>query len=894
MTKRKKSTLTLKDILSHLSYNDTCKLLGPQAKRLLGSLSSFDMDIQQNVRLTLRRLTISFKPISKAIVTIQYSERSKSYLMFRCSQCDSNCEHIGAAFSLILEEKVALGLAEEPEPFETTSELSDAELIELELAARVKRAEEEKMAVRSTDPDSPWADYRVRSKQSGKTYRVALRGMSRGDSYCNCPDFRKNSLGICKHIYKVQNRVSRNFSARALAVAPVVQETTLHLQYGDDISLRMQVPASRSRKFRSLVQPFVDKPIVAVEKLLKAVARLEAEGYPVTIYPDAEEYIQQQCINRRLRRKVAAISNNADSHQLHRDLLKVELLPYQWQGVLFAVNAGRAILADDMGLGKTIQGIGSAELLSKLANIKRVLVVCPASLKSQWRSEISRFCDSSSQLINGPAAERWQQYDNDAFYTLCNYEQVLRDVLHIERVPWDMIILDEGHRIKNWEAKTSQVIKSLRSPFALVLSGTPLENRLDELYSVVEFIDERRLGPGFQFYHRHRVTDEKGKLLGYRNLAELREKLKPVLLRRTRAEVLEELPPRTTDIIRIAPTQEQLDMHSGHMVTVASIIGKPYLTEMDLLRLQKALLMCRMSADSTTLVDKQRPGYSSKLEVLTDLIGDLGRQPDRKTVLFSEWTTMLSLIEDVLKAKQVGYVRLDGQVPQAKRAALVSRFEDDPACQFFITTNAGATGLNLQFASTVINVDLPWTAALLEQRIGRVHRMGQQQPVHAYLLVTENTLEENLLGTLAAKHELSLAALDSQSDVDEIDLVSGIDGLKKKLEVLLGAKPESPIDQSQQRETEAQQAALVERRERVAEAGGQMLSAAFDFIGELLPQTEATDQSKQLAQDLRGSLADCVTQADDGSVNLTVKLADNAALDKLAGAIASLIATRQA
>jgi len=174
MTKRKKSILTLKDILSHLSYNDACKLLGPQAKRLLGSLSSFDLDIQHNVRLTMRRMTMSFQPISKAVVTMQYSERSKSRLLFRCSQCDNNCEHIGAAFSLILEEKLALGLSEAPEPFEKTSELSNTELIELELAARLKRANEEKMAVRSTDPDSPWADYRVRSKQSGKTYRVSV------------------------------------------------------------------------------------------------------------------------------------------------------------------------------------------------------------------------------------------------------------------------------------------------------------------------------------------------------------------------------------------------------------------------------------------------------------------------------------------------------------------------------------------------------------------------------------------------------------------------------------------------------------------------------------------------------------------------------------------------
>src|SRR4030067_1032619 len=129
-----------------------------------------------------------------------------------------------------------------------------------------------------------------------------------------------------------------------------------------------------------------------------------------------------------------------------------------------------------------------------------------------------RSSSRSYQLVLGSANERAAQYDNSCFFTICNYEQVLRDLLAIDRTKWDLIILDEGQRIKNWEAKTSRVVKSLKSRFALVLSGTPLENRLDELYSVVQFIDDRRLGPGFRFFHRHRLVDEKGKVLGYKNL----------------------------------------------------------------------------------------------------------------------------------------------------------------------------------------------------------------------------------------------------------------------------------------------------------------------------------------------------------------------------------------
>src|SRR5262249_60164447 len=121
-------------------------------------------------------------------------------------------------------------------------------------------------------------------------------------------------------------------------------------------------------------------------------------------------------------------------------------------------------------------------LLARQTGIRRVLIVCPASVKAQWRSEIHRFSERKCQIVLGRAAERTAQYENGCFLTICNYEQVLRDILAIERVRWDLIILDEGQRIKNWEAKTSQTTKSLRSPFALVLSGTPLENRLDDLF----------------------------------------------------------------------------------------------------------------------------------------------------------------------------------------------------------------------------------------------------------------------------------------------------------------------------------------------------------------------------------------------------------------------------
>jgi superfamily II DNA or RNA helicase len=890
---KKSKRLTLRDRLSHLTYQRACQLLGPEGPQLIRKGAAYQVDLDRDVYLRgdLFRLRLpgAVGRGRDAVATITTMAESKNRLRLNCTACHTHCEHLGAAVSLILEEKTALGLAAAPGERRPMETLSEQELIVQALREREERARTEKFRIRSSDPTRPWADYEVASALSGKTYRVALRGEDRGQSFCSCPDFRTNTLGTCKHILHVLSRVRRRFPAPARKRPYRAGEPFVHVLYGEDLTLHLQLPHRPDPEVLKIVGSLSGEAIKDVRRLVECLTRLERAGHAVTVYPDAEELIQRRLFEQRMSERMAEIRKDPRRHPLRKQLLKVELLPYQLEGIAFATAAGRAVLADDMGLGKTIQGVGTAEMLAREAGIGRVLVVCPASLKSQWRGEIQRFCDRSVQLVNGGAAERARQYDNDSFFTVCNYEQVLRDILPIERAHWDLIILDEGQRIKNWQSKTARVIKGLRSPFALVLSGTPLENRLDELYSVVQFVDDRRLPPAFRFFHRHRVVDEKGKVLGYKNLDQLREDLRPVLLRRTRESVLQQLPPRTTEIVRIPPTDEQIAMHGAHMRIVQMITRKPYISEMDLLRLQKALLMCRMSANSTFLVDKQKPGYSSKLDYLEELFDGLLAEPDRKALLFSEWTTMLDLVQPMLARRKLDYVRLDGSVPQKNRQALVHRFCNDPGCRLFITTNAGSTGLNLQAANTVINVDLPWNPAVLEQRIGRAHRMGQQQPVQVYVLITEETIEDSLLNTLSAKKDLALAALDADSDVTQVDMVSGVEELRRRLEVLLGARPEAPVDVTQQEEVARQTDQLAEHRSRVAAAGGEMLGAVFNFLGELVSRDQPQPPSEAVVAQVRNRLNECVEADPSGGQRLTVTLPDRTSLDHLAQTLARLL-----
>ena len=885
MLTKPSAELTLFDTLSRLTFVRATKLLGADGNSLIAAGGKYDIDITTQVKFDRDRFRLA---IDSTAVTLALSPAARNRLEWRCDTCDVPCEHAGAAFSLILEEKLALGLADAPPERAPVESQSEEALIAQAFAEREERARTEKMRLTSLDPQEIWADYTVTNAASGKSYRVALRGWQPGESYCSCPDFRKNTLGTCKHILHALEKVRRRFPDSVRDRPYRQRDICVHLSYSKELELRILLPNRLDDKASAIVRPIRDRPITDLADLLNRIRRLEAHSLAVTVYPDAEEYIQTRLLQQRIANTVAGIRRDPKAHSLRKTLLKVELLPYQLDGIAFAAGAGRAILADDMGLGKTIQGIGMAELLAQEAGIRKVLIVCPASVKSQWRSETLRFSERDCQIVLGSAAERATQYENERFFTICNYEQVLRDILAIERVKWDLIVLDEGQRIKNWEAKTTQTMKSLCSPFALVLSGTPLENRLDDLFSVVEFIDDRRLGPAFRFYNRHRVTDEKGKVLGYKDLDLLRESLKPVLLRRTRSAVMKDLPPRTTEIIRIPPTDEQLGIEIAQMQIVSTIVSKKYISEMDLLRLQKALLLARMNADSTYLVDKRAPGFSTKLERLEELFEELAAEEARKIVLFSEWTTMLTLIERRIKRFNLDYVRLDGSVPQKKRQQLVHQFQRDPTCRLFLTTNAGSTGLNLQAANTVINVDLPWNPAMLEQHIARAHRMGQKNPVQVYLLITEETIEEKLLATLSAKHSLALAALDMESDVREVALASGMEELKQRLEVLLGAKPHGAVDETEkQRQQEAER---LSRRSRVAEAGGQLLTAAFTFLGEMIPQREPTDSTARMAREFKARLDECLERDDRGRPQLTVTLPDETALANLARSLAALLA----
>jgi superfamily II DNA or RNA helicase len=628
-------------------------------------------------------------------------------------------------------------------------------LREEQIDLRRQRGVEGKFRIHNLGRNRVFSDYQVTNPTTGGQYQVSVRGFEVGDNTCTCPDFRTNTLGTCKHIEAVLATLRDETPAPLRRRKAAVTRPEIVLHYGEQLVVGIHLPPRHSDKLAELAAAFF-----AADGLWKGGDRYDAlieavDTVPeqVTIFSDAMEFMEREIERREMAAREKELLAKLERGQLKLDLLKVPLYPYQVRGALFAAYRGRCILGDDMGLGKTVQTMSAVELLARERNIERVLVVAPASVKYQWETEIRRFTDRPVQVIEGGSRQRRAQYAQPTFYRLINYETVLRDLDELNAWHADLIVLDEAQRIKNWEAKVSRAVKKLRSRYALVLTGTPLENKLEELYSIVQFVDDRRLGPAFQFLHEHRVIDDKGKLVGYRNLNKIREKLEPILLRRTRQEVLKQLPERTDNLVFVEMTDQQRGPYLDQQTTLARLVHKKYLTEVDRRRVMCCITNMRMLCNSTFLYDKQT-NVSPKLEEFAELMKELVLEGPHKVVVFSQWELMLRKVREVLERLQIGHTILHGGVPGKDRRALLDRFREDPACRVFLSTDAGGTGLNLQAADTVINLEVPWNPAVLNQRVARVHRMGQHRPVQCINLVTRGTIEERVLQTLQLKTSL--------------------------------------------------------------------------------------------------------------------------------------------
>lgn len=629
-------------------------------------------------------------------------------------------------------------------------------------ALRSQAATKEQFGIRRPfEEDDPFI---VSSAKSGRIYRVHYYGPESPYNRCECMDFKTSCLGTCKHIEAISIAKNGQY-ARSFCRKPI--HPFVYVDYPAGRKIKIYPGRNVSEEMERLISEFFNKDgeirdlqcdpsdFIRRAKLIDATFEWEHEAINILIEERDKE-----------RRKEIIADKYAQS--LFDGLLKTSLHPYQADGVRFAFEGGRTINADEMGLGKTVQAIATAELLKREGLVSSVIIICPTSLKYQWLSEIRRFTDSTAIVVEGGVLKRKELLnDFNNFYKICSFNAMSNSIKGGFIPNSDMIIYDELQRLKNKETQMGKQLRKLQSQYVMALSGTPLENKLDELYSVTQLVNQYVLGPYYKFNSETTLKDELGKIVGYKNLHTVADKLKHTLIRRKKSDVKLQMPARTDTNLFVPMTKEQKAIHDDYNFQVSILVNKwhrfKFLSESDRKRLLLLLSMMRMVCDSTFILD-QKTRFDTKIDEAMAIISNLLDAEDGKVVIFSQWERMLRILANELENSDIKFCFLHGGVPSVKRKNLIDSFRDDADCRVFLSTDAGATGLNLQAASLLINLDLPWNPAVLEQRIARIYRLGQNNPVQIINMVARDTIEERMLGTLRFKSDLAAGILDGGED----------------------------------------------------------------------------------------------------------------------------------
>jgi SNF2 family DNA or RNA helicase len=607
------------------------------------------------------------------------------------------------------------------------------------------------------------------TNEAGVRYKIFLRNFNNETGYSDSADAQYNKLGTTKHIMYAFKQLNENKELynRLDKTFPFIE---IYCDPLNDYKISWFYPYELPSEEKALITKFF--------KGYTSIENTEVGSFLQFI--DETAQYETICIRPEVREKIERYYEDQMLLELKQQsnpdfsVIKADLFPYQKEGVDFALFRKAAIIADEMGLGKTIQAIATAVLKKQIFGFRKTLVVCPATLKAQWKKEIEKFTDEQALILSGLPDEREKQYlKNDYFFFIVNYETVLRDSRAINRADFDFLILDEAQKIKNYETKTSSAIKQLKAKHTLVITGTPIENRLIDIFTIVNTIDPYFFGPLWEFSYQHCLfdPDKPNKINGYYNLNKLNARLSDILIRREKYNVINQLPDVQQRDIPVNLSLLQQEFHAGYMLGIARIIRKKFLTPYDLQKLTLLLNSARMVCDSTFLID-ENTNDSPKLNELKDILFEKLAIKDnvRKVIIFSEWVKMHKLIGQLLRENNIGFVELNGKVPVKLRGDIIRKFETNPDCRVFLSTEAGGSGLNLQIADILINFELPWNPAKKNQRIGRIDRLGQKSnKLSIYNLISRDSIEQQIAAGLLVKQSLFEGVLSDGNTTNYVD-----------------------------------------------------------------------------------------------------------------------------
>jgi SNF2 family DNA or RNA helicase len=480
------------------------------------------------------------------------------------------------------------------------------------------------------------------------------------------------------------------------------------------------------------------------------------------------------------KKHISQIRAAADWTPAIPETLQAELRDYQVEGFVWMSRLARwgagACLADDMGLGKTVQAI--AVMLDR-AEAGPCLVVAPTSVCPNWQAEIARFAPTltthrlpatgdRAALIEGLGARD---------VLVCSYGLLHQSADLLGGRSWRMVVLDEAQAIKNAETKRAQAVQGLQAGFRLALTGTPVENYLDELWSLFNFVNAGVLGSREGFQKRFARPIERDKDVHARQA--LRALLRPFLLRRTKAAVLSELPPRTEQTLSVEMLEGERAFYEAlRQRSLERIEALDAPEGRRKIQILAEITKLRRACCNPALIDAAAGVPSGKLATFLDLTEELIRNR-HKALVFSQFVGHLELVRAALDARGVRYEYLDGSTPSAEREKRVAAFQAGGADLFLISLKAGGTGLNLTAADYVVHLDPWWNPAVEDQASDRAHRIGQERPVTIYRLVMQDSIEERILALHRDKRDLASELLDGSetagrlSEEALLDLIRG-------------------------------------------------------------------------------------------------------------------------
>jgi SNF2 family DNA or RNA helicase len=454
----------------------------------------------------------------------------------------------------------------------------------------------------------------------------------------------------------------------------------------------------------------------------------------------------------------------------------ISLRNYQKLGVQFCSLVSHGfLLGDTMGLGKSVQAIGMALWRKKFNNAKRCLVIAPASLKYNWEEELEFWTNESFTIIDGTPSKREKQWENKDFITVVNPELIVRDFDDVAMLKeaFDIIIVDEIHMLKSWKSKRSKKVKELKTSsdgIRIGLSGTPIDGKLEDLHSIFEFLVPGLFTTRGKFLEKHAIRDEWNSIVGYMNVDEIRETIKPFFLRRLKEEVAKELPEKIFQnvYVNLSPAERKVYnaiKDRSHSITEES-------------EAITAVLRARQFCDAPVLVDEY-PEFGSKyescMEMLEEVIGN-----GHKVLIFSMFEQMVDRLYVSFEKNGWKSLKVTGKTKKKDRPAIARQFNEDPTIDICVMDEAGSTGLNFQKASYVFHYDDNWSPAIMKQRTDRAHRITTEHTVNVINFVCLDTIEDHVRGILRDKDILSAAAIG-----DDVDQVSAIKSFSAKEAVKL-------------------------------------------------------------------------------------------------------------